>query len=166
MKTIQLFAIVLMLFTSVVVTGCRKESGPSRGSDKSSKGGGHDDHGHGPGPHDGAIFDFGKWHAEFTVNHKTQEATVYILSTRANKPTPIPADKLLLNIKDPPFQVDLKAAPQEADPAGKSSRFVGKHENLGKEQEFEGTLSGVVDGTPYAGDFKEEEDKEHKHEKK
>ncbi len=51
--------------------------------------------------------------------------------------------------------MDLKATPEAGDPAGKSSRFVGKHEHLGKEQEFEGTLSGVVDGKPYAGDFKE-----------
>jgi hypothetical protein len=62
--------------------------------------------------------------------------------------------------------VDLKAVPQDGDPAGKSSRFVGKHDSFGKEQEFEGTMSGVVDGKPYAGDFKEEEHKDHKHEKK
>jgi hypothetical protein len=69
---------------------------------------------------------------------------------------PIEAATLLLSIKSPQFQAELKAAPQKEDPAGKASRFSGKHEKFGKEQEFEGTLSGEVDKTPYAGDFKEE----------
>ena len=30
------------------------------------------------------------------------------------------------------------------------------HESLGVVQEYEGTISGVVDETPYSGDFKEE----------
>jgi hypothetical protein len=62
----------------------------------------------------------------------------------------------MLRIKDPPFEVELKAAPQANDPAGKASAFTGKHEKLGKEQEFAGTVVGEVDGTPYTGDFKEE----------
>ena len=78
---------------------------------------------------------------------------------------PLQIEKPLLSIKSPQFQVELKPSPQEGDLAGKSSRYVGKHENFGKEQEFEGTLSGEVDGKPYAGDFKEEE-KDHKHDKK
>src|SRR5262249_30899832 len=99
-------------------------------------------------------------------DHKAQEATVYILGGDAKKPAPIAVEKLTLSIKNPQFQLELKAVPQEGDPTGKSSRFTGKHENFGKEQEFEGTLSGVVEGKPYAGDFKEEEPKDHKHEKK
>jgi hypothetical protein len=46
-------------------------------------------------------------------------------------------------------------APQETDPAGKSSRYIGTHEKLGVVQEYEGTMTGVVDGAPYSGDFKE-----------
>jgi len=46
--------------------------------------------------------------------------------------------------------------PLDGEPQGKSSRFVGKHERLGKEQEFAGTVSGEIEGKPYAGDFKEE----------
>jgi hypothetical protein len=38
----------------------------------------------------------------------------------------------------------------------RSSRFVGKHEKIGVEQEFAGTIVGEVDGTPYTGDFQEE----------
>ena len=103
-----------------------------------------------------SLAEFGKWHGEFTVNHKAQEATIYILKGDAKTAAPIPVEKLLLSIKSPQFQTELKAAPQDGDPTGKSSRFVGKHENFGKEQEFEETLSGVVGGKPYAGDFKEQ----------
>jgi hypothetical protein len=83
---------------------------------------------------------------------------VYILGSDEKTPAPIKArdDQLLLTIKEPAFQVVLKADPQKGDPRGKASCFAGKHEKLGKEQEFAGTVSGEVDGTPYAGDFKEE----------
>ena len=54
------------------------------------------------------------------------------------------------------MQVILKAMPQEGDPEGTASRFVGNHESLGVVQEYEGTITGVVDGTPYSGNFKEE----------
>jgi hypothetical protein len=33
---------------------------------------------------------------------------------------------------------------------------VGTHDSLGVVQEFSGTISGEIDGTPYSGDFKEE----------
>ncbi len=50
----------------------------------------------------------------------------------------------------------LHPAPQKGDAEGTSSAFVGKHENLGIVQEYAGTITGEVDGTPYTGDFKEE----------
>jgi hypothetical protein len=117
-----------------------------------------DDHTHGTGPHGGVVSDLGggKYHFEFTVKHPEKEAIIYILGGDAKTPAPIKADKLTLSIKEPSFQVELKARPEEKEPSGMSSRFVGVHEKLGKEQEFEGTVSVVVDGTPYAGDFKEE----------
>jgi hypothetical protein len=82
------------------------------------------------------------------------------------KNVPISAKQLLLTIKTPAFQADLVAAPQQGDSEGKSSRFVTIHENLGKVQEFEGTVSGEFDGKPYLGDFKEEAHDEHHHEAK
>src|SRR5207302_6909186 len=86
-----------------------------------------DDHDHGPGPHKGTVTDWGdgKYHVEFTVNHKKQEATVYVLKGDAKTDAPIKADRLLLKISKPPFEVELKAVPQETDPKGKSSRFAG-----------------------------------------
>ncbi len=113
---------------------------------------------HGAGPHEGAVADWGggKFHVEFTVDHDKQAATVYVLGSDEKTATPVKAEKLLLSINDPKFQVDLAPSPLDGEKDGVSSRFVGKHESLGKVQEFAGTLSGEVDGTPYAGDFKEE----------
>ncbi len=115
-------------------------------------------HGHGAGPHDGTLADWGggKFHVEFTVDHDKQEATVFVLGGDEKTATPIKASTILLSINDPKFQVELAAAPLEGEPEGSSSRFVGKHESLGKVQEFAGTISGEVEGTPYVGDFKEE----------
>ena len=113
---------------------------------------------HGAGPHGGAVADWGggKYHVEFTVNHDTQEATVYILGDDEKTPAPIKADKVMLSIVDPKFEVELAPMPLDGEADGAASRFVGKHENLGRVQEFDGTISGEIDGTPYTGDFKEE----------
>ncbi len=124
-----------------------------------------DDHGHkhashGVGPHSGVLADWGggKFHVEFCVDHDKQEATIYVLGDDEKTATAVKAadNKLLLSITEPKFQVELVATPLEGEAAGTASRFVGKHESLGKVQEFAGTISGEVEGTPYAGDFKEE----------
>ena len=114
--------------------------------------------GHGSGPHDGTVADWGggKFHVEFTVDHDKQEGTVFILGADEKTPTPIDAAEIELSITDPVMQVTLKASPQKTDPAGKASRFVGNHKSFGVVQEYAGTISGVIDGTPYSGDFKEE----------
>jgi len=116
--------------------------------------------GHGNGPHDGTVADWGggKYHVEFTVDHGKQETVVYVLGGDEKTEAPIKAKdgKLLLSIKEPAFQVELTADPQAAETGGASSRFVGKHEKLGVVQEFAGTISGEADGTPYVGNFKEE----------
>ena len=77
---------------------------------------------------------------------------------KAKDAAPIAVEKLQLSIKEPAFQVDLVADPQASDPKGKCSRFSATHDNFGKEQEFEGSVSGVIDGKPRSGDFKEEPD--------
>lgn len=125
-----------------------------------------DDHDHGDGPHGGVVFDLGggKYHAEFTVSHPKQEATIYILDGgNAKKAAAVKSASMTLNIKQPAFQVELKPAKQAGDPDGSASAFVGKHEKLGLVQEFEGTITLEIDGKPYAGDFKEVA---HDHDKK
>jgi hypothetical protein len=149
------------LVALTLAVGCGGPSGRTpKAATKTSKGVKGDHAAHGAGPHGGTVADWGggKYHVEFTVDHAKQEATVYILSADEKTPAPIKAKdgQLLLTIKEPSFQVVLQAAPQKGDPEGMASCFIGKHERLGKEQEFAGTISGEVDDTPYTGDFKEE----------
>ena len=53
------------------------------------------------------------------------------------------------------MQLTSNASPQAGDAQGTASRFVGNHEKLGVVQEYAGTISGVIDDTPYSGDFAE-----------
>lgn len=160
-----------MLVLSLFLVGCGGGStssgntNPPKGekvdkkADKSDKGGKKDDdddhHDHGEGPHGGTIIDFAGHHAEFTVSHPKKEVTVYILSGNLKKAVPIDSKELLLSIKEPNFQIKLTPSPLEGEAKGKSSRFIGADDRFGKEQEFEGTLSGEIDGKPYSEDFKE-----------
>ena len=172
MKNLEMTLISLIVIGTLAFgVGCgdsqkTKTSGTKGGEEKSAE---HaDDYGHsghGAGPHEGTLADWGggKYHVEFTVDHNQQEATVFILGDDEKTPAPIQAAEVQLSISDPVLQVTLKAAPQEGDPEGSASRFVGNHESLGVVQEYAGTITGVVDGTPYAGDFKEEPHEAHDH---
>lgn len=57
----------------------------------------------------------------------------------------------------------IAAAPLDGEAEGTASRFVGNHEKLGVVQEFAGSISGEVEGTPYVGEFQEEPHGDHKH---
>ena len=164
MKNLKLtLTSLIAIGTLVFVAGCG-DSGKSESEANGKPSTEHGDHpGHGAGPHGGTIADWGggKYHVEFTVDHGKQEATVYILGGDEKTPSPIKASEIQLNIKDPKMDVKLKAAPQDDDPTGSASRFVGTHNSLGVVQEYAGTISGVVDGTPYSGDFKEEPHEAH-----
>lgn len=156
MTRFQLMMTALALFA---VTGCSEQPGPEQAPATTSPTASTEEgHSHGEGPNGGVVADWGggMYHVEFTVNHDMQEATVYILDDNAKNPAPIKSEKLLLSISAPPFQVELLPQPLEGEAGGTSSRFVGRHEKLGVVQEFAGTISGEADGTPYAGDFKEE----------
>jgi hypothetical protein len=172
MKILTLFACVLSALTlSLTLIGCSKPTatpvaeegatGEDHDIEHADGEDGHDHsvagHGHGAGPHDGTIADWGggKYHVEFTVDHNKTQATVYVLSSDEKTPTPIDADSIELSITDPQMSVTLQATPQDSDPAGKSSRYIGTHEKLGVVQEYAGTMTGVIEGTPYAGDFSE-----------
>lgn len=165
--------LLAILITSVVTMGCKNETTPAantgsgenadsdHGHDHGPGGHDHGEGGHGghaPGPHSGTLADWGggKYHVEFTVDHGKKQATVYVLGDDEKSPVPIATESVLLTIKDPKLQVDLTPSPQDGDPEGKSSRFVGTHDGLGTVKEYEGTLSAAIDGTPYAGNFSEE----------
>jgi hypothetical protein len=114
--------------------------------------------GHGAGPHEGVVTDWGggKYHVEFTVDHGKKEATVYILGGDEKTPVPVKATRVMLSINDPKFEIELKPQPLPGEADGASSCYVGTHDNLGIVKEYSGTISGEIEGTPFAGDFKEE----------
>ncbi len=162
------FQLAPLAILSVVLTGCPaappaaappKPAPPSQSTPAAPAGDHEGGHAHGEGPHGGTLADWGggKYHVEFTVDHDKQQATIYVLGSDEKSAAPISEGAvLLLTIADPDIEAELKAAPEADNPAGKSSRFVGTHKNLGIVQEYAGTISGEVDGTPYTGDFKEE----------
>jgi hypothetical protein len=162
-----------LLILALLITGCESKpvpppAGGTKPVVKSTSVAKKDDHGHdhdAPGPHKGQIFDLGKFHAEFVVDHKSKKATVYVLEDDMKTAVPVKAEKLELTIKTPAFTVELKANPDTGDKDGKCSRYEAVHDNFAKEQEFEGTVAGMIDGKPAKGDFKEEAH-DHKHEKK
>lgn len=116
---------------------------------------------HEPGPHHGTVFDWGPYHMELVVDHGKKEARVYVLDDDEKTPRPIASPGLVLAIKEPKFQLDLKPERQAKDPEGKSSCFVGTHEKLAEKRDFEGSVYGSADGKNWTGDFKEEDDHEH-----
>lgn len=163
-------AALFLILSISCVCGCGKEQAvnDSRDSSSASDDHGHDHgehghhdvegHAHGPGPHGGTIADWGggKFHVEFTVDHDKKEAIVYVLGTDEKTPVTIDAKEITLSIKDPAFSTELVAKPLDSELLGGSSRFVGTHDGLGVVKEYEGSISGVVDGTPYSGKFVEE----------
>ena len=167
----------LAIFTAAFyAAGCSQAPAPPQAPAKaaaakdSDHGHSHDDgehHGHGAGPHDGTLADWGggKYHVEFTVDHDKKEAVIYVLGSDEKTAAPVKtADgKLLLTIREPAFQVELAARPLAGEGEGKSSCYGGTHENLGIVREFAGTISGEVDGTPFAGEFVEEPHGDHDH---
>lgn len=168
----------MILGTALAVAGCSRDEAPpaARPKTTASTPNGHrhshdddhdDHHQHGAGPHDGTLADWGggRYHVEFTVDHDRKEAVVYLLGADMKTPAPVKtADgTLLLTILEPAFQVELEARPLAGEPDGTSSRFGGVHDDLAVVREFSGTISGEVDGTPYAGDFAEEAHDHHDH---
>jgi hypothetical protein len=162
---------ILLVVTVGFLSGCDqptvKNDEKKSGTHVHADGTTHDDHGHdhsveghahGAGPHDGTVGDWGggKFHVEFTVDHEKQQATVYILGNDEKTPVPIDAKEISLTIKDPALTTTLAASPLEGEAEGMASRFVGTSEGLGVVQEYEGSISGVVDDTPYSANFKEE----------
>ena len=164
-------ALAVVIITSVIYgAGCTQAPAPPKApaaakataAKPEDHGHSHDDdhHDHGAGPHGGTLADWGggKYHVEFTVDHDKKEAVIYVLGADEKTPAPIKtADgKLLLTIREPAFQVELVARPLNGEAEGTSSCYGGMHESLGIVREFAGTISGEVDGTPFAGDFAEE----------
>ena len=65
-------------------TGLAKGSGTTKDSTEVAP------HTHGAGPNGGVVFDLGKYHAEFTVDHHKKECMVLVLGANEKTPTADP----------------------------------------------------------------------------
>lgn len=134
--------------------GCTKPAAemPAESAPPTAKAGSHS---HGSGPHGGVVFDLGSHHAEFTVDHPKQEATILFFEA------PVAATEFVLNIQETQTADGVKVAPMTVTMSatdatdGKASKFVGKDPGIGNVADFAGTVSGEIDGKPASGEFKE-----------
>jgi hypothetical protein len=160
------YAMAFGLAAVLAAAGCDKKTEPSKpadkGGDKKGDGTGSSGHAHGKGPNGGAIFDLGKYHAEFTVNHDKKECTILILGDDEKTPVAVAATELTVSTKEAktkdgkvvaPMTVTLK--PVDARD-GKATKFVGTDPGIGNVADFEGAVTGEIDGKPSKGEFKEE----------
>lgn len=164
-----------LVVVAVAATGCSRQSGtaPTAKNKGAAKDSGKEKaHVHGKGPNGGVVFDLGKHHAEFTVDHPKKECTIFILGEDEKTPTPVAAKELTLNTKAtkteggkavPPMTIKLLP---RGESGGRATKFVGADPGLGNVADFSGTVLGEIDGRPSQGEFKEEEHDDHKQEKK
>src|SRR5438034_5081404 len=123
-----------LLVAVLTVTGCSQPSGttpPAKDKGGTKDGGKKDDHTHGQGPNGGVVFDLGKYHAEFTVDHDKKECTILVLGEDEKTPTAVAAKELTVKTLEtktkkgevvPPMTIKL--VPRD-ETGGKASKFVG-----------------------------------------
>jgi len=153
-----------LLFAALTMTGCSQPvSTPKADAPKTNATATADHAPHGAGPNGGVVFDLGKYHAEFTVDHPAKECTVlFVTGDKTDaQPLPVAATEFTLSIKEtktadgtvvPPMTIKLLPK-DEKD--GKASKFVGMDPGIGNVADFEGTVLGEIDGKPSQGEFKE-----------
>lgn len=172
MKSLKLLS--LGLLAALATAGCGPQpTTPAAATSEAKKGGDNktvdegDDHDHGDGPNGGVVFDLGKYHAEFTVDHGKKECYVLFIKglDKDAKPLPVECKELTLTTKEtkvkegadkgkvvPPMTMTLKPA-DEKD--GKAAKFVGTDPGLGNVADFAGDVTGAIGGKPSSGKFKE-----------
>jgi len=149
-----------LLVVALSVTGCSGKTDKDSGKDGDKK---DPDHTHGKGPNGGVVFDLGKYHAEFTVDHPKKECMVLFVTAdkKDAKPLPVAAKELTVvtlesktkeGKKVPPMTI--KMIPKD-EKDGKAAKFVGGDPDLGNVADFEGTVFGDIDGKRAEGKFKE-----------
>ena len=154
-----------LLIAALTVTGCGDKSSssakPEPKKNKETLKVEEGEHVHGKGPNGGVIFDLGKFHAEFTVDHPKKECTLLILGADEKTVKTVTAKELTLNTKETKTKEGKVVAPMtikmlpKDEKDGKASKFVGTDPGLGNVAEFEGTVFGEIDGKPSQGEFKE-----------
>jgi hypothetical protein len=152
-----------LLVAALAVMGCEQKGSTQAAGGKgaATDGGQEGGHAHGKGPNNGVVFDLGKYHGEFTVDHDQKECVILVLGADEKTPTPVAAKELTLTTKEtktkegkvvPPMTIKL--LPKD-ESGGKASKFVGTDPDLGNVADFAGTVTAVIDGKPSQGEFKE-----------
>src|SRR5450432_803335 len=121
-----------LLLSAVLMVGCKQENAvtqpPVNKTPVASEA-----HAHGIGPNGGIVFELGKYHAEFTVDHDKKECTVVVLSPDEKNPQPIKvaATELMLTTNETKTtdgkvvpRLTIKLLPKN-DASSKGSIFVG-----------------------------------------
>lgn len=156
-----------LLVAALTVIGCSQPSVPppaAKDKDAAKKDSAKkEDHApHGKGPNGGVVFDLGKYHGEFTVDHDKKECTILVLGKDEKTQTPVAAKEFTVTTKETKTKEGKVVAPMtikmlprdESD--GKATKYVGTDPGLGNVADFEGTVLGEIDGKPSKGQFKEE----------
>lgn len=122
------------------------------------------------GPHGGDLVELGKeeYHAEVVHDEASGKVTIYVLDGAAKKAVPIDAAQVTINVKHDGKgeQFEVKAAPQEGDGDGKSSRFVSEDKELAEDLEHEARLVIEIAGKSFTGEIKHDHDHKHADHKK
>lgn len=147
-----------LLAAALAIAGCetKSDSTPTKSGDKKGN-----EHPHGTGPNGGVVFDLGKHHAEFTVNHDAKECTILFIREEDKKPEPT-AVKDLTVVTKPSKTKDGKEVPAmtikmlpKDEKDGKASKYVGSDPVLTNVADFEGSVTALIEGKPAKGEFKE-----------
>lgn len=156
-----------LLMAAIAATGCNQPTSPSKPVTQQGKTSQENkkeaEHTHGKGPNGGVVFDLGKYHAEFTVDHDKKECTILVVTgdNKDAKALPVSAKEFTLATKVtktkegkevPPMTITMKAVDAKD---GKAAKFVGTDPGLGNVADFEGGVVGEIDGKPAKGEFKE-----------
>lgn len=152
-----------LLLSAVLIAGCKQENAVSKPSVNKTPVT-SEAHAHGIGPNGGIVFELGKYHAEFTVDHEKKECTVVVLSADEKNPQPVKvaAKELMVTTKETKTmdgkvipRMTIKLLPKEAADS-KGSIFVGSDAGLGQVANFAGMVIGEINGKPSQGEFREE----------
>ena len=150
-----------LLVAALVMAGCSKPADTKPAETAAETPAPAAGHSHGSGPNGGVVFDLGNHHAEFTVDHGKQQCTILILGDDGKTPNPVAATELTLAINETATKdgtvvnaMTVTMTPEDAAD-GKASKFVGTDPGIGNVADFEGNVSGEIDGKPAQGSFKE-----------
>jgi hypothetical protein len=149
-----------LLVLALTMMGCSGKGGTPNGKPK-KEGDKNEQHAHGKGPNGGVVFDLGKYHAEFTVDHPRKQCMILILGDDEQTHTPVAAKEFTLTTKATKTQegttvepMTIKLLPTD-EKDGKATTFVGTDPGLGNVADFAGTVLGEINGKPSEGKFKE-----------